>query len=148
MRNLFSLPACALGLALLSGCGGTSLFNRDRPDEMAVTRQPPLVIPPDFTLKPPAPGTAASQQSTIQQQAVEAMFGQPQPRSTGETSMLDQAGRSLAEVGIRSSAGDNKTTILDKGRTVFEIIAAPEGDGQNARVSVATAAAPPPAPAQ
>jgi hypothetical protein len=110
-------------------------MNRDRPDEMAVTRQPPLVIPPEFTLTPPAPGTAASQQSNIQQEALDTMFGGPAPRSGGETSLLNQAGSAGVEVGIRSSAGDNKTLVLDKGKAVFDIVAAPEGDGQNARAA-------------
>ena len=48
--------------------------------------------------------------------------------------MLDQAGRTGAEVGIRSTA-DVQTTVLDKGRTVFDIVAAPQGDGQSARAT-------------
>ena len=133
MRSSIRLTTALAGVAMLSACGGTSLFNRDRPDEMAVSRQPPLVIPPDFALTPPAPGTGASQ-STTQQQALEAMFGGTAPRSTGETSALRQAGRSLAEVGIRSSVGDNNTLIVDKGTTTQDIVSAPEGDGQFARV--------------
>jgi len=136
---MFRLSLALVGVATLSACGSTSLFNRDRPDEMAVSRQPPLVIPPDFSLTPPPPGTAASQQNTLQQQALEAMFGGTAPRSAGETSALRQAGRALAEVGIRSSVGDNGTTVVDKGSTVQDIIAAPEGDGQFARVAVASA---------
>jgi hypothetical protein len=137
MRSTFRLTTALAGVAMLSACGGTSLFNRDRPDEMAVSRQPPLVIPPDFALTPPAPGTAASQQSTTQQQALEAMFGGTAPRSGSETSALRQAGRSLAEVGIRSSVGDNNTQVIDKGTTTQDIISAPEGDGQFARVAAA-----------
>ena len=133
MRFPYRLPLVLAGMSMLSACGGTSLFNRDRPDEMAVSRQPPLVIPPDFTLSPPAPGTAASQQN-LNQQALEAMFGGPAPRSDAETSALRQAGRAIAEVGIRSSVGDAQTDVLDKGRTTQDIIAAPEGDGQFARV--------------
>ncbi|HZV57211.1 MAG TPA: DUF3035 domain-containing protein [Sphingobium sp.] len=136
MRIHHSLPIAAAALALLSGCGGTSLFNRDRPDEMAVTRQPPLVIPPDFSLKPPAPGTAASQQSNIQREALDTMFGGPAPRSSGETSLLDEAGEQNSMLGIRSSVADGETEVLDKGRTVFDIVAAPEGDGQSARASL------------
>jgi len=138
MRIHSVLPAAA-AMALLSGCAGTSLMNRDRPDELAVTRQPPLVIPPDFALTPPAPGTAASTQSNIQQQALDTMFGGPAPRSSGETSLLQEAGSggTGADLGIRSSASDGQTAVLDKGRTVFDIVAAPEGDGQSARTSVA-----------
>jgi hypothetical protein len=137
MRILSALPFAAASLALLSGCAGTSLTNRNRPDEFAVTRQPPLVIPPDFALTPPLPGTAASQQSNVQQQALDAMFGGPAPRSGGETSLLDSAGGVNVDLGIRSSAADGgKTEVLDKGKTVFDIVAAPEGDGQNAQAAV------------
>ncbi len=136
MRIPSVLPFAAASLTLLSGCAGTSLMNRDRPDELAVTRQPPLVIPPDFALAPPAPGTAASQQTNVQQQALDTMFGGPAPRSNGETSLLDRAGDANAELGIRSSAADGTTMVLDKGKTVFDIVSAPEGDGQNAQASV------------
>lgn len=136
MRIPSALPFAAASLALLSGCAGTSLVNRDRPDELAVSRQPPLVIPPDFALAPPAPGTAASQQSGVQQQALDTMFGGPAPRSGGETSLLDSAGTGSVELGIRSSAADaGKTEVLDKGKTVFDIVSAPEGDGQNAQAA-------------
>ena len=134
MHHALRLSVALAGISMLAACGGTSLFNRDRPDEMAVSRQPPLVIPPDFALTPPAPGTAAAQQNTLQQQALEAMFGGTAPRSAGETSALRQAGRSLAEVGIRSSVSDPGTEVVDKGSTTQDIVNAPEGDGQFARV--------------
>ncbi|MBT2187970.1 DUF3035 domain-containing protein [Sphingobium nicotianae] len=134
MHHVVRLSVAIAGISMLAGCGATSLFNRDRPDEMAVSRQPPLVIPPDFALTPPAPGTAAAQQNTLQQNALEAMFGGTAPRSPGETSALRQAGRSLAEIGIRSSVGDPSTEVVDKGATTQDIVTAPEGDGQFARV--------------
>lgn len=130
------LPLALVGIAMLSACGSTNLFNRDRPDEMAVSRQPPLVIPPDFALVPPMPGTAAAnQQGSLQRDALEAMFGGPAPRSAGETSALREAGRSVADPGIRSSVGDPQTEVIDKGQTTQDIIAAPEGDGETARVT-------------
>ena len=45
----------ALGASLLASCGGGGVLGRERPDEFAVQRQAPLVIPPDFALTPPAP---------------------------------------------------------------------------------------------
>ena len=56
MRKATSLILLASGGALLASCGGSGIFNRDRPDEFAVQRQAPLVVPPDFNLQPPAPG--------------------------------------------------------------------------------------------
>ncbi|MCC2979830.1 MULTISPECIES: DUF3035 domain-containing protein [unclassified Sphingomonas] len=123
------------GLAvLLAGCASNGL-NRDRPDEFAVARQPSLIIPPDFALVPPTPGAARVQSATsAQAQTLEALFGSA-PRSAGETAALQAAGEQSADRGIRSSAGDPQTNVIDKGQTTRDIIAAPEGDGQEARAN-------------
>lgn len=123
-------------LSTLSACGGGGgLFNRERPDEFAVSRQAPLVIPPDFALVPPAPGTPAAAAVDSSKAAMEAMFGGPAARSASESATLNAAGRANAAAGIRSSAGDPGTEVVDKGATTREIIAAPEGDGQDARAA-------------
>ena len=128
----------AAGLvSTLSACGGGGgLFNRDRPDEFAVSRAAPLVIPPDFALVPPAPGTPAAASVDSRAEAMQAMFGGPAPRSAAESTTLSAAGRGNAAAGIRSQAGDPATEVVDKGATTRDIIAAPEGDGQNARAAV------------
>ena len=126
-RILFALGAAAT----LSACGGLNLGDRERPDEFAVQRQAPLVIPPDFELVPPAPGAPRPAEGTAAQQALEALFAQP-ARSPAEVSALRQAGE--ADAGIRSTVGDTGGTFtVDKGNATRTIIAAPEGDGQAAR---------------
>ena len=123
-------------LTTLSACGGGGgLFNRERPDEFAVSRQAPLVIPPDFALVPPAPGSPSSNAVDSSKAAMEAMFGGPAQCSATETSTLNAAGRANAAAGIRSTAGDPGTEVVDKGATTRDIIAAPEGDGQDARAA-------------
>ncbi len=128
----------AAGLvATLSACGGGGgLLNRGRPDEFAVSRQAPLVVPPDFALVPPAPGTPAAATVDASRAAQEAMFGGPSARSAGESATLNAAGRGNAAAGIRSSAGDPGTEVVDKGATTRAIVAAPEGDGQDARAAI------------
>ena len=117
--------------AMLAACGGgTGIFNRDRPDEFAVQRQAPLVVPPDFTLTPPAPGAPRPSEGTAAEQALDALFGGPAPRSRVEASLLDRAGS--AAPSIRSQVGDTGTNTVAKGRVTRDIIAAPEGDGQSA----------------
>ena len=118
-----------------SGCAGL-LGRRDAPDEFAVARNAPLVIPPDFTLAPPVAGTAGLSPTDAQTQAIEALFGGPAPRSQSEVSLLERAGRDRAPVGVRSTAGDPDTRIVDKGATTSAIIAAPEGDGPDASAQV------------
>ena len=122
-----------VSLVGLSACGSSGLLNRDRPDEFAVSRQPPLVIPPDFALTPPKPGQPRPQTGGIQQQTLEAMFGGPQARSVTETAIVSQAGNS--DSGIRSSVGDPETYTVDKGSVTRDIIAAPECDGQSAQAA-------------
>ena len=131
MRKFAPLAVLLGASAMLAGCGSTGLFNRDRPDEFAVQRQAPLVIPPDFELEPPQPGAPRPAEGTASQQALDALFGGPASRSAIETSALNRAGE--AEPGIRSSVGDVATHTVDKGVTTRTIIAAPEGDGQAAR---------------
>ncbi len=122
-----------VSLVGLSACGSSGLFDRDRPDEFAVSRQAPLVIPPDFALTPPQPGQPRPQTGGAQQQTLEAMFGGAQARSVTESAIVGQAGE--ADAGIRSSVGDADTFTVDKGSVTRDIIAAPEGDGQNAQAA-------------
>lgn len=118
----------------LTACGGGGLFNRDRPDEFAVQRQAPLVVPPDFTLTPPAPGAPRPSEGTAAEQALEALFGGPQERSEIEKITLDRAGSAARS--IRSVAGDPGTNTVAKGRVTRDIIAAPEGDGATATTTI------------
>ena len=134
MRNLKSLVLITATSAMLAGCGGGGFLNRERPDEFAVQRQAPLVVPPDFNLVPPAPGAPRPTEGTAAEQALEALFGGPAPRSAVETSALDRAG--AADAGIRSTVGDPETNTVAKGRVTRDIIAAPEGDGQAAQVVI------------
>lgn len=120
--------------AMLAGCGGGGFLNRERPDEFAVQRQAPLVVPPDFNLVPPSPGAPRPSEGGVSEQALEALFGGPAARSPVETSALDRAG--TAAPGIRSSVGDPETNTVAKGGVTRDIIAAPEGDGASAQAVI------------
>ncbi|MEM7780379.1 MAG: DUF3035 domain-containing protein [Pseudomonadota bacterium] len=134
MRNLKTAILLATGASMLAACGGSGIFNRDRPDEFAVQRQAPLVVPPDFSLSPPAPGAPRPSEGTAAEQALEALFGGSAPRSEIETSALDRAGP--AAPSIRSQIGDPDTNTVAKGTVTRDIIAAPEGDGANAQTLI------------
>jgi hypothetical protein len=135
MRKAHTILMLAGGAMLLGACSqGGSLFNRIRPDEFAVSRQAPLVVPPDFSLMPPNPGAPRPQDLDSSKQALDALFGGPAPRSAVESDTLGKAGASA--VGIRSVVGDPRTKTVAKGATVRDILAAPEGDGREARASI------------
>jgi hypothetical protein len=127
---LFLLPAVALG--------GCSLFHSKAatPDEFAVARNAPLVIPPDYSLTPPVAGTVTSTPEDSQQQAIEALFGGPAPRPLSESMLLDEAGRDRAALGARSIAGDPATNVVDMGSATQAIVAAPQSDTDVASAQV------------
>lgn len=130
------IAATTLIAATLAGCGSTSLFNRDRPDEMAVQRQAPLVVPPDFSLVPPAPGAARPGSESTAEQTLRALFGGPSARSASEAQVVAAAGSVRADPGIRSQVADPNVQVVDKGLIVRDILAAPEGDGQSAQAAI------------
>ncbi len=132
MTKTHAILLAVTASTLLSACGaGGGLFNRGRPDEFAVQRQAPLVIPPDFALTPPRTGAPRPNDPSLQQQTLEALFGGPAPRSEVERNAISRAGQSAPA--IRSTVGDPRTNTVAKGEVTQQIIAAPQGDGREAQ---------------
>ena len=134
MKTLTAIALMSAAAPLLGGCGVGNLMNRQRPDEFAVQRQAPLVIPPDFALAPPQPGAPRPAAHSAEYETLQVMFGGTAPRSDVERATLTHAGPS--ETSIRSTGGDPKTATADKGGTTRDIIAAPQGDGQAAQAKI------------
>ena len=130
----------AAGMALmLSACGSSSMFNRGAPDEFAISRQAPLVVPPDFNLAPPKPGAPRPLAADSQQQALEALFGPNQrvaPPSSSEQNLLDRSGAERNDPTARSTVGDLETNVVNKGAFTRDILAAPVGNGDAAVAQV------------
>ncbi len=129
MRASLILIAAALAL---TACGSKSgIGGAKGPDEFAISRNAPLVVPPDYALTPPRPGEPRPLgDATTQSQAAEALFGpgvQVPPKSQAEQQLLDKAGTSRTEPSIRSSAGDPKTLTVDKGVFLRDLMSAPAG---------------------
>ena len=128
MRKLVVGSMAAVALLALAGCGRGKtagvMSARSGLDEYAVARRAPLVVPPDFNLVPPRPGAPRPQEADTSTQALSAMFGTQSPVSQGEAAIAGQAGRE-ADAGIRSTAGDPGTTVVNKGAVTKDILNAP-----------------------
>ncbi len=135
MRTAAPLVLAVSAALLLAGCARGGPFGRSGPDEFAVARNQPLVVPPDFALTPPRPGEADSSGTDPRGQALQAIFGGPQPRSAVETSLLQSVNADRAALGARSVAGDPQTAVVSRGTLVQTILQLPQGDGQEASVS-------------
>lgn len=130
------IALAASAAVLLSGCASGAFGSGRGPDEFAVARNAPLAVPPDFALTPPRPGEADAGNQDPRQQALQALFGGPQPRSAVETSLLQVARSERAALGARSIAGDPQTAVVSRGTLVQTILQLPQGDGQEAAVSL------------
>ncbi|TPE59104.1 DUF3035 domain-containing protein [Sandaracinobacter neustonicus] len=142
MRNLLILSAAALSLA---ACQSNDIADRKRPDEFAIGKQAPLVIPPDYSMAPPRPGAPRPIGSDSQQQALEALFGpgaQLPPKSKIESQLLSDAKADRADSGIRNTVADLPghagTQTVDKGTFLRELLDAPAStrNADIARVTV------------
>src|SRR3954471_8967492 len=106
-RLLMGVP---LAMLLLAGChsgpkGGVFASRKGVPNEFAVGRAAPLVVPPDFALVPPQPGQPRPQEADSSTQALNALFG-GRPRVSPSEGALTAAAGQDPSPGIRSEAGD------------------------------------------
>ena len=139
MRKIATVILITASAASLTACGkSTGVFGRARPDELAVARAAPLVVPPDFALRPPVPGAPRPQEADSSTLALQAMFGGPAQRSTSEQTTLDAANAGRADAGIRSTVSDPNTVVVDKGAATRDVVAAPATEGTQGARATAT----------
>jgi hypothetical protein len=126
--------------AAVAGCGGKGgRLGAKGPDELAIARSAPLVVPPDFALAPPRPGSPRPLGVDAQAAAMEALFGpgvKPPPRSAAEQQLLDRAGAATTDPAIRSQAGDPRTSTVNKGVFLRELMDAPAATRDPALASI------------
>ena len=117
MRSQSVLRFAVLGLCLmaLSACDtlrDEAGLTKQSPDEFAVTTKAPLIVPPDFNLRPPSPGAAPLNQTDPTSSAEVAMFSTTDPVTAaaqmqgnytpGEKMLLANAGVQSADPTIRA----------------------------------------------
>jgi hypothetical protein len=129
IRSGRRLAALTLAAVALVGCGGTVQeklgMGKRAPDEFQVVRRAPLVMPPNYDLRPPEPGAAPSQQQDPAAQAQALLTGQATSavagqQSTGELALV-QRSPVQARPGIRETlVAENLDLVnLDQGRFLF-----------------------------
>ena len=79
MKRITIIAAASMAVLALSGCGTTSIYDRDRPDEFAVSKSKPIQVPTEFNLPAPTPNAPRPQDGDTKQQVLDAMFGGTAP---------------------------------------------------------------------
>src|SRR6201989_2627872 len=109
--NRVIVAAALVAAAGLSACTSTRNalgMNKVTPDEFRVVTKAPLVVPPDFSLRPPAPGKPRPQELQPESAARTALLGQQEgaARSDGEKALVAKAGGEKADPLIRYVVDD------------------------------------------
>jgi hypothetical protein len=114
------IVATALFAAVgLAGCQSTQRalgMSKVTPDEFRVVTKAPLVVPPDYALRPPAPGEPRPQELQPESAARNALLGlrEAEQRTQGEKLLVAKAGAEKADPLIRYVVDDEFGDIAHK----------------------------------
>src|SRR5258708_32600179 len=114
--------ALLVGAAGLAGCSSAQKalgMSKVTPDEFRVVTKAPLVLPPDYSLRPPAPGEPRPQELQPESAARTALLGarEADVRSDGEKLLVTRAGGDKADPLIRYVVDDEFGAIAHKDKS-------------------------------
>ena len=133
MRRVIAVLMCGVAL---TGCGSIrnlAGLQKKSPDEFAVTTKAPLVIPPDFNLRPPLPGAPPTNAMDPSSTAEAALFTNTDPQTVangmrgnytpGEKLFLANARAARADPGIRARLNaDQRASVQNADRSFTDRI--------------------------
>lgn len=120
--NRLLTVAALCGLAGIAGCSGASRalgISKVTPDEFRVVTKAPLILPPDYSLRPPAPGQPRPQELQPESAARTALLGErnAQVRDDGEKLLVAKAGADRADPLIRYVVDDEFGAVAHKDKS-------------------------------
>ena len=113
IRRAAQCLAVLVAASILSSCEGIKQqmgLTKSAPDEFTIVTKAPLILPPDFTLRPPRPGARGPKAVEAREQARRALIQSTRAPSGGVSSQsaAGQPSRSRAETAILRKAGADK----------------------------------------
>jgi hypothetical protein len=124
MKTYIYALALVMLLAACSDVKETVGLGRNTPDEFDVVNNPPLTIPPDFTLRPPERGVqvSAGAVSAVETAAKAAGASIPADAATtpGLAAFLTQANAGSAQPDIRATIDRESDGVVVKDRTFVD----------------------------
>ena len=119
--------AALLAAAGLAGCDSASKafgLSKVTPDEFRVVTKAPLTLPPDYSLRPPAPGEPRPQELQPESAARQALVGQRagDVRSDGERIFVSKAGADHADPLVRYVVDDEFGNLAHKDKSFADYV--------------------------
>ena len=117
--NRVIVATALVAAAGLAGCQSTQKalgMTKVTPDEFRIVTKAPLVVPPDYALRPPAPGEPRPQELQPESAARNALLGQreAEQRSQGEKLLVAKAGAEKADPLVRYVVDDEFGDLAHK----------------------------------
>lgn len=142
---------CAVALIAAAGLGGCTSTSKAlgiakvTPDEFRVVTKAPLVVPPDYSLRPPAPGEPRPQELQPESAARTALAGQAAAtqRTDGERLLVARAGADKADPLIRYVVDDEFGDLAHKDKTFADRVMFWRKDAPATPVAASDGSAPP-----
>ena len=102
MSRILTVSAIAVSAVALTACGGVRQsigLTKVVPDEFLTVSSAPLTLPPEYGLRPPAPGQPRPQELAPESAARQILLGQRQAitRTPGEQALVASAGADRAD---------------------------------------------------
>ncbi len=125
--NRVIVATALIGAVGLAGCSSTRKalgMTKVVPDEFRVVSKAPLVVPPDYALRPPAPGEPRPQELQPESAARNALLGRREAadRDEGEKLFVAKAGADKADPLIRFVVDDETGDIAHKDKSFADKI--------------------------
>ncbi|MEL7231147.1 MAG: DUF3035 domain-containing protein [Pseudomonadota bacterium] len=131
MKKTVSIIAAGAALVAITACANGNANNSRAPDEFRVVTKAPLVIPPDFNLRPPTAGQALPAEvtdgTTVSSVAFGAQLGQN--ASASERALVAAANANSVNPIVRTQVDFEEAKIIRKSTDVSDRIMFWRNDG-------------------
>ena len=131
VRPFILFTALALAAISVTGCSGAKRalgIEKVAPDEFTVVTKAPLVVPPDYSLRPPQPGRGSPVYVEPGGRAQQALFGRNGTEvagsgfTGGEATLLQITGGAKADPNIRQIIDMETASLIEKSESLTDQI--------------------------
>lgn len=124
MKKTLPLLAAGLALSVAAACSSSGNSAAITPDEFRVVTKPPLSLPPNYSLRPPAPGTTIPAEVEAASSGSVAAFGSGlgQDASAVERALVAAAQANAVNPAIRAQVDYEETRAIRKSPSIADRI--------------------------
>ncbi|HAK98768.1 MAG TPA: hypothetical protein DCP14_05410 [Rhodobiaceae bacterium] len=124
-KNILGLLCLTLTVSACgSGLSDAFSYKKNPPDEFAILKKQPLIIPPDYSLKPPNQAGSKIARASTRVEAEQILTGREvdisEISSDGEKEILDRVGSNPSQNNVRSKIQSDGNTVISKDKTITE----------------------------